>query len=108
MRDLAHTNPFEVGLEKIINWDKDFISKDALLKVREAGPEREMVGFVVTDPNEDFYIRSKQYGGPGEPVFIDGEEEEVGPSRSWSTPTSRASTTVTSLPRRTSCTLVTS
>ena len=78
MRDLAHTNPFEVGLEKNINWDKDFIGKDALLKVREVGPEREMVGFVVTDPNEDFYIRSKQYGGPGEPVYIDGEEEEVG------------------------------
>ena len=78
MRDLAHTNPFEVGLEKNINWDKDFIGKDALLKVKEAGPEREMVGFIVTDPNEDFYIRSKQYGGAGEPIYIDGEEEEVG------------------------------
>ncbi len=78
MRDLAHTNPFEVGLEKNINWDKEFIGKEALLKVKENGPEREMVGFIVTDPNENFYIRSKQYGGPGEPVFIDGEEEEIG------------------------------
>ena len=43
MRDLNHTNPFEVGLEKNIDWDKDFIGKDALLKVRENGPEREMV-----------------------------------------------------------------
>ena len=24
------------------------------------------------------YIRAKQYGGPGEPIFIDGEEEEIG------------------------------
>lgn len=78
MRDLNRTNPFEVGLEKNINWDKDFIGKDALLKIKENGPEREMVGFEVCDENEDFYIRSKQYGGPGEPVYIDGEEEEVG------------------------------
>ena len=74
MRDLNHTNPFEVGLDKNINWDKEFIGKEALLKVKENGPEREMVGFEVTDENEDFYIRSKQYGGPGEPVYLDGEE----------------------------------
>ncbi|NCB93193.1 MAG: aminomethyl transferase family protein, partial [Clostridia bacterium] len=76
MRDLAHTNPFEVGLEKNIKWDKDFIGKEALLKVKEEGPTREMVGFEV--PESDIYIRSKQYGGPGEPVYIDGEEEEIG------------------------------
>ncbi len=76
MRDLGHTNPFEVGLAGNINWDKDFIGKDALLKVKENGPAREMLGFEV--PEADIYIRSKQYGGPGEPVFVDGEEEEVG------------------------------
>lgn len=78
MRDLAHTNPFEVGLADKINWDKDFIGKDALLKIKENGAEREMVGFEVCDENQDFYIRAKQYGGPGEPVFIDGEDEEIG------------------------------
>lgn len=76
MRDLAHTNPFEIGLEKNINWEKDFIGKEALLRIREEGAEREMVGFEV--PEADIYIRSKQYGGPGEAVYIDGEEEEVG------------------------------
>lgn len=76
MRDLAHTNPFEVGLDRGIYWGKDFIGKDALLKVKEAGAQREMVGFEVLA--DDFYIRAKQYGGPGEPVYIDGEEEEVG------------------------------
>lgn len=76
MRDLAHTNPFEVGLEKNINWEKDFIGKEALLKVKEKGPEREMLGFEVLE--DDFYIRSKQYGGPGEAVYIDSEEEEIG------------------------------
>lgn len=74
MRDLNHTNPFEVGLEKNINWDKEFIGKAALLKVKEEGPKREMIGFEVVDENEDFYIRSKQYGGPGEPVYLNGEE----------------------------------
>ena len=76
MRDLAHTNPLEVGLDKNIKWDKDFIGKEALLKVKENGPAREMVGFEVLA--DDFYIRAKQYGGPGEAVFIDSEEEEVG------------------------------
>ena len=76
MRDLAHTNPLEVGLDKNIKWDKDFIGKEALLKVKETGPAREMVGFEVLA--DDFYIRAKQYGGPGEAVFIDSEEEEVG------------------------------
>jgi len=78
MRDLNGTNPFEVGLEKNINWDKDFIGKEALLKIKEEGPAREMVGFEICDENEDYYIRSKQYGGPGEPVYIEGEDEEVG------------------------------
>lgn len=72
MRDLAHTNPFEVGLEKNIDWDKDFLGKDALLKVKEEGPQREMLGFEV--PEDDIYIQSKQLGGPGEAVYLDGEE----------------------------------
>lgn len=76
MRDLAHTNPFEVGLEKNINWDKDFIGKDALLTIKEEGPKREMVGFEVLE--DDIYIRAKQYGGPGEPVYVEGMEEEAG------------------------------
>lgn len=73
MRDLAHTNPFEVGLEKNIKWDKDFIGKNALLKIKEEGPKREIVGFETVE--DDIYIQSKQYGGPGEAVYIDGEKE---------------------------------
>ncbi len=42
MRDLAHTNPFEVGLAGGIDWDKEFIGKEALLKVREEGPARKI------------------------------------------------------------------
>ncbi|MBR3359091.1 MAG: aminomethyltransferase family protein [Solobacterium sp.] len=78
MRDLAHTNPMEVGLDRNIVWDKEFIGKEALLKIREEGPKREMVGFEICDSNEDHCILSAQYGGPGEPVYIEGEDEEVG------------------------------
>lgn len=72
MRDLRHTNPLEVGLDKGIDWDKEFIGKEALLKVRQDGPAREMVGFTVDQ--EDIFIGSKQHGGPGQAVYVDGEE----------------------------------
>ena len=72
MRDLAHTNPLEVGLDKGIDWDKDFIGKSALEKIKAEGAAREMLGFEV--PESDIYIQSKQYGGPGQAVILDGEE----------------------------------
>lgn len=76
MRDLKWRNPFEVNLANNINWDKDFIGKQALLKIKETGPAYEMIGFEVPEP--DVYIRAMQYGGPGEAVYVDGYEEEVG------------------------------
>lgn len=72
MRDLRHTNPLEVGLESGINWDKDFIGKDALLKIKEEGPAREVVGFTVADV--DIHIKGRNMGNEGEKVFVDGEE----------------------------------
>lgn len=72
MRDLRDCNPLEVELGKGINWEHDFIGRDALLKVKEEGPAREMVGFTLED--ESFNILSKHLGGPGAPVIVDGEE----------------------------------
>lgn len=72
MRDLMHTSPLEVGLERGIDWDKDFIGKEALLKEKEAGPAREMLGFTVEQA--DIQINGKHMGGPGDPVLLDGEE----------------------------------
>lgn len=72
MKDLMHTNPFEVGLERGIGWDKDFIGKAALAKVKEEGPTREMVGFTVEEA--DVHIQHKGFGGPGDAVFFNGEE----------------------------------
>ncbi|MBQ3338756.1 MAG: aminomethyltransferase family protein [Atopobiaceae bacterium] len=72
MRDLLYTNPLEVGLDKGIDWDKKFIGKKALLKVKEAGPAREMVGFTLEEA--DVRINGKDQGAPGSVVTLDGEE----------------------------------
>lgn len=70
MRDLHHTNPLEVGLDKGINWEKEFIGKEALLKIREDGPTREMVGFTVEEA--DIHIKSRHLGSEGDIVYKDG------------------------------------
>lgn len=70
MRDLMYTNPLEVGLDKGIGWDKKFIGKEALLKIKEAGPARQMVGFTVEEA--DVHINHKCFGGPGDVVLKDG------------------------------------
>ncbi|MGB1160862.1 MAG: glycine cleavage T C-terminal barrel domain-containing protein [Alphaproteobacteria bacterium] len=48
-----HTNPFELGLDRLINldMDADFIGKAALHRIREEGVKRKQVGLVIdTDP----------------------------------------------------------
>jgi aminomethyltransferase len=72
MRDLRHTNPYEVGLANGINFDKDFIGKEALMKIRDEGPAREVVGFTVAEDN--IHIKGRHMGNEGEKVFVDGEE----------------------------------
>lgn len=72
MRDLMHTNPLEVGLDKGIGWDKGFIGKEALLKIKEEGIKHIMVGFTMEEA--DVRINGKDLGGPGTAVFKDGEE----------------------------------
>lgn len=43
--------PLEVGLNWVVAWDKgDFIGKEALDRLREAGPMRRMVGVVMEEP----------------------------------------------------------
>ena len=74
MRDLNGTNPLEVGLDRGIGWDKEFIGKEALLNIKEEGPAREMVGFTIDEA--DIHVKGKHLGGPGEPVYLD--EEEIG------------------------------
>lgn len=72
MCDIMWANPFEVGLDGGIRWDRPFIGRDALLKVKEEGAKRMLVGFV-TD-QDDIHLQSRERGGPGDPVMLNGEE----------------------------------
>jgi aminomethyltransferase len=72
MVDLRDANPFEVGLDRGIGWDKDFIGKEALEKIKAEGPKRQLLGFTVEE--EDVYIHCRNLSGPGDPVLYDGKE----------------------------------
>ncbi len=65
-RDFAETNPLEMGLDFSICWEKDFIGKDALLKIKEAGVARKLVGFETS--NDEIDIENES------PVFYNGKE----------------------------------
>ncbi|MBC3888115.1 aminomethyl transferase family protein [Acetobacterium paludosum] len=68
MLDIADTNPFEVGFEGTINWEKDFIGKKALEMIKNEKPKRQLLGFIVDD------IDARIYGGPhGATVMANGE-----------------------------------
>ena len=52
------TNPLEAGLGWVTKLDKDdFVGRDALLRIREAGPARRLIGFVAEErgiPRHDY------------------------------------------------------
>lgn len=62
MSDLAGTNPLEVGFGWTTGWDKDFVGKSALLKVKEEGAKRDLVGFIVEDDNAEVTLFSSALG----------------------------------------------
>ncbi len=72
MRDLTRTNPLEVGLEGGFNYDKEFVGKEALLAIKEAGAEREVWGFTVEDV--DIHIKGRHMGNEGEFVYTESGE----------------------------------
>ena len=41
------TTPVEAGLERFIQFDKDFLGSDVLLRQRESGTEKKLVGFTL-------------------------------------------------------------
>ena len=45
----AGTNPLEAGLDWTLNLDKDFIGRDAIIRAREQGPSRQLVGLKMLD-----------------------------------------------------------
>lgn len=57
-------NPFEAGLQFLIDWDKgDFIGRDALVKIRETGVKQKMTALLLDDPLPVF---------GGEAVYFNG------------------------------------
>ena len=72
MTDLWGTNPFEVGFEKGINWDKEFIGKEALLQIKADGPKRKLVGFTIDD--DRVLVEARNYGSAGAAIIKDGWE----------------------------------
>lgn len=69
MSDLAGTNPLEDGFDWTIDWNKEFIGKAALEKVRAEGIRRALLGFTVDD--DEAVIE------PGAKVLINGTEAGV-------------------------------
>lgn len=53
MRDYEKLNPIEAGLGWTIDWNKDFIGKEAVLETKEKGPRVSLVGFTVSDDNAE-------------------------------------------------------
>jgi aminomethyltransferase len=59
------TNPFEAGLEWTVDFDKgDFVGREALLAVRDAGPTRRLVGFETLE---------RAVPRHGATVYVDGQ-----------------------------------
>jgi len=65
-----HTNPFELGLDRLVNLDMeaDFIGKAALKRIRDTGITRKQVGLIIdadplTGPNTRFW-----------PINVSGQE----------------------------------
>ncbi len=62
------TNPLEAGLGWIVKFDKgDFIGKENLLKIKEAGVKRKLIGFRVIDrgiprPHQEICNETKKVG----------------------------------------------
>lgn len=72
MSDLRGTNPLETGMDGSIDWSKDFIGKQALEKVKEEGPKRQLLGFIADD--EKAHIEAMSRGSFGAVVLVNGED----------------------------------
>ncbi|NTU88771.1 MAG: aminomethyl transferase family protein [Actinobacteria bacterium] len=69
MTDVLECNPFEVGFEKTVNFDKDFIGKSALELICEVPPSRTLLGFTVEDDE------ARIYGGWKGHLVLKGSEK---------------------------------
>lgn len=66
MSDVEGTNPIEAGFGWSVHWEKDFIGKEALEKVKDEGPKRSLIGFTIDDENAEIETGTK--------AMVNGEE----------------------------------
>ncbi len=70
------TNPFDAGLQKFVRFrNRQFIGKEALMDVRQIGPERELIGMELID---------RGIAREGTLVVVDGEDVGVVTSGTFS------------------------
>jgi aminomethyltransferase len=72
MTDIGRLTPFEAGLDQGIDWNRDFIGREALEKIREEKPTRSILGYIVDE--DDAHIEARDKGGAGAKVILNGEE----------------------------------
>lgn len=53
MRDFEGLDPYEANLGWTVDWDKDFVGKEAIRDSKENGPKRSLVGFMVEDDDAE-------------------------------------------------------
>ena len=55
-KDILPTNtPLEAGFDRLVDWDHDFIGREALLRAKEAGPGRLLVSLALDPARRDAY-----------------------------------------------------
>jgi len=60
------TTPLEAGLGWVVNWDHEFVGRDALIRQREEGLSRKLIGFTTPGrrpPRHGYAVRSDQGSG---------------------------------------------
>jgi aminomethyltransferase len=78
------TNPLEAGLGWIVKFDKDnFIGRENLLKIKESGVKRKLVGFEVVDkgiprPHQEIFINDTKIGSVTSGTFSPSLKKGIG------------------------------
>ena len=58
IRDFRAANPLELGMGWSVNWDKEFLGKAALEKVKKVGITRKLMGFIAENGEIDIEMES--------------------------------------------------
>lgn len=72
MSDIKGLSPLEVDPGVAINWDKEFIGKEALREAAEEGVTRQLLGFTIDA--DGIRVRARNWNNCGHAVFAGDEE----------------------------------